>query len=448
MIFKDIVDSPCGMRHMFEALPIQSGYARRRMLGRAMMTTHGAIEEAYCRLALYRASFASDDTDSAAIQALQFRLRDLRDIGGTLARLSSGGALDDIDLFEIKHLALLAADIDAKLAQAGVPEGDRRLPDLGAVAQTLDPDGLRMASFYIYDSYSPELGPLRARLGAAPENEQLLAEVAVIEDAVRRNLSRELSRHHDTLLRAMEELADIDIEIAKVLQIKEMGLCVPTLGSHKRTSYTGLFHPEVRDAVERAGGQYQPVDITLGDVPTIIVGANMGGKTVTLKALALSQALFQFGLGVPAAAAAAVPKEEIHFCIGDEQSVQEGLSSFAAEMRRVDTLLRSIKAGRDVIALIDEPARTTNPIEGTALVEALIKTLMPKHACVAMTTHYNIRSTFCKRLKVKGLENGRMDYSIVEAYDGEPPREAITIAEALGVDADWLSEAKSIMARN
>ncbi len=97
------------------------------------------------------------------------------------------------------------------------------------------------------------------------------------------------------------------------------------------------------------------------------------------------------------------------------------------------------------MALIDEPARTTNPKEGTALVSALVKVLEVENVSLVMTTHYDIEPTDSRRLRVKGFENGTMNYELVEVKDGEVPHEALNIAESLGIDNEWIEKARGIL---
>ena len=203
-----------------------------------------------------------------------------------------------------------------------------------------------------------------------------------------------------------------------------------------------MFHPQVRDALERGGKKFQPVDIGFAHVPTLITGANMGGKTVVLKTLTLCQYLFQFGFGIPASEASIAIKDDIMFCIGDEQSIEKGLSSFAAEMKNIDAVIKASRKERRLLALIDEPARTTNPTEGTALVQALLKVLAPKRMSLVMTTHYDIEPGAARCLRVRGFDGGSMNYSLVEVEDGEVPHEALNIAQSLGIDPEWITLAR------
>ena len=234
-------------------------------------------------------------------------------------------------------------------------------------------------------------------------------------------------------------MADIDIMLAKALQAERMSLCFPQTGTE--TTLTEMWNPEVEEALRQKGKTYRRNSIHFGTEPTILTGSNMGGKTVVLKTVGLCQYLMQFGFGVPAGQAVMVPREEIYCCMSDGQSVAEGLSSFAAEMRAIDSVIRAARSGRNILALIDEPARTTNPAEGTALVSALTEVLKPTGISVLIVTHYTIDAHACPCLRVRGMENGEMNYELVPAKEGEVPHEALRIAEQLGIDKEWIEKA-------
>ena len=213
---------------------------------------------------------------------------------------------------------------------------------------------------------------------------------------------------------ALNALADVDINIAKSLQMKELGLCFPTISSNNVSSYKGIFHPEVKSILEKEKREYQKVDIDFGLKPLIIMGSNMGGKTIVLKTLAMCQYLLQFGFGVPATSADMMIYDEIFCLTTDDQSINKGLSSFAAEMKNIDAVIKSsrrdAKCCVSTLALIDEPARTTNPTEGTALVSSLVKLLQDIEMSLVVVTHYNIKTYNNKCLRVKGLIDGKMNY--------------------------------------
>ena len=443
MQLRDHIESPCGLRYVFEQLELQSGYTRRWMLDMPMMRTGEEIAQSYATLRQFVDFIGRVDTPY--INTLQFRLQGLKDIRTTIKNLENKAVLDDIELFEVKHLAILAVDVAERL-KAHEMDNAVEVPDLNEVITILDPDGLKMATFYVYDSYCQELRDLRAQMRQHPDKqEDLLLECAEIEEGVRRDLSKQLYRFAKPLEEAQMALARIDMNLAKALQMKQLGLCFPTISKDDTSHYEAMFHPQVKDALAQRKRAFQPVSLTFGQKPTLITGANMGGKTVVLKTLTLCQYLFQYGFGIPAKKADISVKDEIFFCIGDEQSIEKGLSSFAAEMKNIDAVIKASRENRKIVALIDEPARTTNPTEGTALVSALVKVLRGDNVSLVMTTHYDIEPTDARCLHVKGFESGTMNYELVEVQDGEVPHEALNIAESLGIDAEWISEARGIL---
>jgi len=402
------------------------------------------ISHSYLMLEEFYRIFVFSGKFTYTLLSIQAKLCSLRDIRGTISRIEKGIVLDDIELFEIKGLSILNEDI--KTLFDGTFIKSLTFDNLSEVINLLDPESNKITSFYIYDKYSDELKELRERI--RKENQfcaELNYKASIIEDRIRKELSTKLIIFAQLLRNAIETLSTIDIIIAKSLQIKELNLCIPKIDKDK-TTYTGLFNPEIKEILSKEDRFFQNVDISFeSSNPVLITGANMGGKTVVLKTLALSQYLFQFGFGVPAIEAEIAPVSDIFFCIGDEQSISQGLSSFAAEMERIDKVIKAVRSGKNIFALIDEPARTTNPTEGTALVTALIRILYGKHFRMVLTSHYNIDSDSCKRLRVIGYQNGAMNYRLIEDFNKQAPQEALQIATAIGIDNEWIKEAESIV---
>lgn len=442
MQLKNIVDSPCGIRFMLDQLDLQSGFSRRWLLDRSLMRTADEVASAYDVLHMY-CSFV-EGLNKTLLQTLLFKLQGLKDIRTTIKNLSQKATLDDIELFEVKHLAILASDVRKTMVEQKM-NNVIEVPDLEEVIRILDPDGLKIATFYVYDSYCQELRELRNRMRLHPEQEDLLIEATEIEASVRADLSRQLFSFAPAIEHALIALAEIDITLAKAIQVREMGLCLPSLAADGKTRYEGMFHPQVREALLKVNRQFQPVGISYDEVPTLITGANMGGKTVVLKTLALCQYLFQFGFGIPASEARISLRDNIFFCIGDDQSIEKGLSSFAAEMKNIDAVIKASRQNQKLLALIDEPARTTNPTEGSALVMALMKVLNRNGVNLVMTTHYDIDPAHARCLRVKGFEQGRMNYMLVETDGGDVPHEALNIAESLRIDDEWIAEARRLL---
>ena len=457
MQLRRLVDSPSGFRFMIDNLCTHSSYSRKLLLESSMMYDKIAIEKSYAVMKEFYQIVAQcvvpepvEDTVSGAstssatlyLQTLQYKLCNLKDINNTISRLATSVVIDDIELYEIKNLALLAADVKSILEKISLDK-TIEIPSLEDVVKILDPDGLRIATFYIYDSYSEELASLRKKLKEKDAyQEEIYNEVMRIEDEIRAELSEKLRPYSESMVLALKSLADVDINIAKSLQMKEMGLCFPTLSSNNISSYKGMFHPEVKHILKNEKREYQNVDIDLSMKPLIIMGANMGGKTIVLKTLAMCQYLLQFGFGIPAESADMMIYDEVFCLTTDEQSINKGLSSFAAEMKNIDAVIKASQQNKKILALIDEPARTTNPTEGTALVSSLVKLLQDREMSLVIVTHYNIKTYNNKCLRVKGLVDGKMNYELVETHEGEVPHEALNIAETLGIEPQWIEMAK------
>lgn len=439
MTFKSALEIDCGLRFMYDTLDIISPCGRKMLFEGEMMTTKREIDFHYRRLnEIY-------DKDCTKIA---HKLMCLKDIHTTLSRLENGAVLDDIELFEVKYLAIVSSEVLALLQEQNIFAVG--LPHLEKVVEILDPDGVNIPSFYVYDSYSDELREVRKQIKAIQGNGEelpddkrqqlavLLQRNADLELEIREMLSGRLREFAGDLAVALRNLSFLDILIAKAGQMKKLGLCFPVVVEDGETFYNGMFNPAVKDALVAKGKEYMPVDIEFEREPVTIIGANMGGKTVVLKSLALNQLLTQFGFGVAAHDCCVNLVDEVALCIGDDQSIEKGISSFAAEMMAINKVVLKIREGRNMLALVDEPARTTNPVEGTALVEGLLDVLGEIKGGFVLTTHYNILNGNVKRYRVKGLRDNIMDYTLEVTHCGDVPHEAVAIAESLGIDPKWI----------
>jgi len=446
MKLRSFLDSPSGFRFFVEGLSLSSSYSRQVLMETPFTSTLKEIKSNYVSVKEFYRQFINEGKFQYTIRNIQERLGNIRDIRGSLSRLERELILDDVELFEIKSLALISEEIKHILKETALNIEYLSFYDLSSVVGILDPEGHRISSFHVYDIYSEELANVRKGLrGADNYNEELYYKASIIEESVRRSLCDRLRPHVGILRDSLSMLADLDIIIGKTIQIKELGLTFPEISKGKYV-YKGLFNPEVKEMISKDGKAFQSIDIQIeSNNPLLITGANMGGKSITLKTLALSQYLFQFSFGIPAQSASMSAVSGIYLLTGDHQSISKGLSSFAAEMVQIDEIINSYSSGKKILALIDEPASTTNPTEGTALVTSLIKRLSGEESFIVLTTHYNIDNCDCKRLRVKGYINGKMDYSLVQGNNLETPMEAIMIARSLGVDAKWINEAEILV---
>lgn len=441
---------------MIDRLDIRSGFSRQVLMDSPYLTESAKIKAELDYIEFYVGLVKKPD-NKPAIDSLRNKLGRLKDIRGTIARLKNGQVLDDTELFEIKSFALLSLEI----------ANFYTLPDLNPVVMILDPERTQIPHFYIYDSYSPELERLRRQIKELKKqgaDEKLIEDTynqsLEIEDNIRRSLSDRLKTFGDEISDALMACAELDIRLAKAQQAADMHLCRPQSRSDT-IGFRLLFNPEVKDALQIEGKDFQAIDINIENGVTLITGANMTGKSVVLKTVALAQVLFQFAFFVPAASAHLNCVNKIFFSMGDEQDELNGLSSYAAEMLNIHHILQELKSGTKALILIDEPARTTNPEEGKAIVNALIETLGQYNSFCLITTHYSGICTKGKKLRVKGLLenedhkaltihniNQYIDYSLIEDSEENVPHEAIRIARILGVDEELLDKAENQLAVN
>lgn len=437
-----------GLRYIIELLQLQSSAGRQRMLQQPFITDVSTLEKEFELLA-GMVERVKNPKFSAAIESTLQYLQELHDIQGTLNNLGRKAVLDDIEFFEIKRFALLSVGIREQLKV--LEYSSINVVDLTEVVEILDPEKNRSPHFFIYSAYDEVLAEKRKMRKAIKDQQsekavQLHQECIEIEDKIREKLSAKLGAYYADISSAWQAVAELDFVLARARLAVDLDLCKPQI-SAEESSFTGLFYPQVKALLEQQKRHFQPWDIKLYNAPCIITGANMAGKTMLLKTIALNQYLFQFGFFVAAASAEIVPVEKIMTGIGDEQSELNGLSSFAAEMLYIQAIILEVRAGKNLLVLIDEPARTTNPHEGIAIANALIDLLESLKVRALITTHYSGLKTNCRKLRVKGLNfppksevvtvaniNQYMDYSLVEHQGDEVPREALQIAQILGID--------------
>lgn len=451
-----------GLRYITGLLQLHSSAGRQRMLSQVFITDAASLEKEFILLSKM-VERLKNPAYQGAINSIVHGLMELHDIQGTLNNLGGRTVLDDIELFEVKRFALIADEINKELKvldYSGIV-----IPGLNNVIKLLDPEGNRTAHFFIYSAYSESLALLRKKHKTIddPQSEDAHAiyqKSIEIEDVIRQQLSVKLWDFHSDIALAWQGLAELDFMMARAVLAIDHNLVQPKI-SEEVTSFTRLFHPQVKALLEQEKQTFQPWDINLYNAPCLITGANMAGKTVLLKTIALNQYLFQFGFYVAAASAEMVPVEKIMTGIGDEQSELSGLSSFAAEILNIQAILSRARASSKILVLIDEPARTTNPQEGIAIVNALIHLLETLKVRSLITTHYSGLQTHCRKLRVKGLHfpqnnepitlaniNQYMDYSLMEHKSDEVPREALQIAQILGIDPELTQLARQYADKN
>ena len=458
MKIKEAIESISGFKYVIDALDIQSSAGRRMLYALPFLKVSEEIVSEIEKIE-WLLEGMKEEAFSHKIALVQMKIGELRDIASTISRLKYNTPLDDIELFEVKHLAILAHSIAKEVEELQL--SFVAIPNLTKAIEILDPQRKKIPQFFIYDEYSPTLAAIRSEINKINLSEATDEEINTLrlkekkeEDLVRVALTEKLQPYTDDLKNALKEIATLDLLIAKANLTKELELTKPTF-TIGTTFLEGLFNPEIKNSLQKQGKEFQPVNISTPAMPTLITGANMTGKTVLLKSIALIQTLAQFGFYVPALSAEIVPVDRIVLCLTDEQNELRGLSSFAAEMIRLNKIVKHINKGESLLVLIDELARTTNPTEGKAIVAGVLNFLSEQKVSSLITTHYTIH-TDCRKLRVKGFRlkdeyvkidihniNNYIDYTLEESSEKEVPHEAIYIAEILGVSDDLLRRIKS-----
>ncbi len=459
MKIKELIKQDAGFQYVIDNMDFMSAAGRRKMLDADFLTDPTALHAEWERL----------DHAIQAVKEFKFKkpyielrhcLMCLHDLQGTLTHLANHTPLDEVELFEIKNLAQLSQTASGALAELGLST-ILPLPVTTEVFALLDPDHTGIANFYIYDSYDPRLTPLRRELnalqtaadGSAVRIAELLAEQNEIQNEVCLRLSDQLHEWTGTLVTTMEQMAYTDFLLANAELALQWELIRPTIGDH--IEYKALVNPRLKARNEAQHMRYQPIDVTLNTGVTLITGANMAGKTVLLKSVGTAQIMAQCGMYVPASMAVIKLIEGVITSIGDDQDEMNGLSSYAAEIIKISDILTTCRS-HEMLVLIDEPARTTNPVEGKALVQAILKILGGLNSTTLVTTHYSGLGVDCRRLRVKGFVEGMadipltpqninrfIDYSLTEDNSDDVPHEALRIATILGCDSELIDLAKS-----
>ena len=412
------------------------------------------------------------------INAIRRILMQMKDVRGSI-KFGRDNTLSDIELFEIKILLMQLEKLKPVVERVADELGldGFFIEPVSIAVDILDPDGRRIPTFSIYDEYSDTLKEirkkkrdteLRMQSDAALFDElkdkrlDITVEEEKEERRIREELSIKLRPYFDTVINNIDTVARFDLLIEKHRVSKLYPSCLPQI-TKDTLILKDTTNPYICDILESKGLKFTPVSIEMGLGTTVLTGANMGGKSVTLKTVALNTYLALCGFFVYAVSASIPAFDEIIMISEESQSVAKGLSSFGAQIVELKNLLNEIE-NKFVFAILDEFARGTNPKEGESLVRGLVSLLNTKKTVSLLVTHFDHVAELSKsHYQVKGLQGVSedkissalltksdddakitaisqfMNYGIFKVdKDAKPPKEALMICRLLGLQNELL----------
>ena len=464
-----------GLQYVLEALQPCSPYGQELLRN---ITPMGPTDKAALQRQFSNIQRVLDGED-ACEKALSRLLRGLMTMKQVRAEAQKclEAPLNEIELFEMKRFLLKSFEIypDWCQIQSALQLEGIEILDTTEALDVLDPEKNRVAAFFIGDNWSSALQSIRQekrRLeellrqpSDAAQKEALLtrrSEVASLEDQeeerIRSRLSSALRPFIGRILHNMAAIADLDLTVEKARLARRWGGVMPML-TENRLEMDAMVNPQIRDMLQQHGRAFTPISIALGQGATVITGANMGGKSVSLKTLALNVLLIQCGFFPFAEKVSAPLFDNIHIISEDLENVNRGLSSFGGEIVRFNQVVEQLHTGFSLL-LLDEFARGTNPDEGAAIVQAVTEYLNGQNAMTVLSTHYDNVAPFANaHYQVIGLKDmdverlsqeihhldrqtcvenisRHMNYGLYRVEGKQDcPRDALNICRLLGMDS-------------
>lgn len=471
-----------GLEYVFEKLQIMTPYGERRQ---GLKKVYRPEEKSELQKELEAVELFCEELSVKAypLHELQYEFCRVKEISGSILRAQRGATLDEVELFEIKTFSRVISELIRKSKNLRFPQ-DFELKSLDKVIDALDPEKSGLLTFYIYDSYSEKLQELRQDKRVLEEEIYRKAEdkrgvlfskraALVVEEEeeerrIRGELSRTIASYSEAFFHNMQAIGELDHWIAKAKLARQYPSCMPKLLENKRIELIGATSPMMVDFLRREMVEFQTLDIELSGGTTVVTGANMGGKSVSLKTLLLNVFLVHLGM-LPFAKEASLGLFDFIFYLGDDyEDVKSGLSSFGAEVLKLRDVLKRTKKETGLLVL-DEPARGTNPKEGRAIVKGFAQHFLGGENILLLATHFDqILEPGMIHYQIRGFEGvnfqklkdnlefqeeksldllrSQMDYRL-ERVSGrvEVPKDALRICALLGLDRELIETINQLL---
>ena len=459
---------------------------------------------------------------------IEYNFCKMKELKNTIKRLGNKDILDEIELFEIKNFAININEIIKLYEKLNINIDYINFEKLSNIVKLLDPDNLNLATFRIYDSYSDKLTQIRklksilegqifklsnvnkniknsksnsilscevnkasnldeidvnesnkynkiskySEINEEDDIKKLKAkrlEIVASEEEesleIRKILSCELFKNIDRINKNIKSIGKLDFLIAKANLAIKYNAIKPQINSENKIQFKEVINPKMLEILLNQNKKYMPISIDINNTITLISGANMGGKSVSMKTIALNLYLFQCGFYVFAKEANLCVLDFVYLISDDMQDVNKGLSTFGGEIIKLKEITKLMKLQDGFIAL-DEFARGTNPIEGRLLLKSICTYFKKFNSISLISTHYDdISIDDIDYYQVIGLKNvdfeklrrkidfkisnidtlqEHMDYRLEKVNkEAKVPKDAINICKLLGLENEIIEIAQN-----
>ncbi|MBI3723446.1 hypothetical protein HY251_05770 [bacterium] len=431
---KDLVLSISGGDAGRETPPVESRYARLRSLVRHLDPVP-ALEEAIRRAIDARGEVRDDASERLA--GIRQRIRELKQrIESMLADVSRNPAV------------MRALQNPRPVFRGGRMVLAVKAPNRGELPGILQDRSKTGSTVFVEPEKVVPLGN---------ELQDLSFEESAEITRILWDVTRIATAEREIIERTTTTLGWIDFTHAKARFMGELELSIPELSGDGRVELLNARHPILLDMQRRAkevgqpATEVVPTTVRLGDTfdMLVVTGPNTGGKTVALKTVGLAVIMAQCGLPIATQKCSRVPIFQSWFAdIGDEQSIQQSLSTFSAHLARLREVLEG--ASKEALVLVDELGAGTDPVEGGALGRAVLEKILASGARAVVTTHLGSLKQFA--FTNPRAENGAMAFdheTLRPTYRlllGQPGNSnALAIAKRLGVDPAVVARADELL---
>lgn len=457
-----------GFPYILEHIPVLSPLGEEKKRGIQPLPTLQEVEEE-----LLLVQWAMEHRSHPAMNALLQELMLLKDVGGSLQALS----LRDMtlpELFVLKGFALRLRGVALALEEMSpVPEAIV-IDSCPEVLEILDPDHTLTPAFALREGWSDALAQIRSEkrelekriaFSAGEEREALLVERTEVcareeeeEARMRHGLTLRVRPHAKRLEVQRQKLGRLDLVLGKAAMAWELNAVCPELGASS-VVIRNMRLPELGERLKEQGLGFTPLTMELFPGVCALTGANMGGKSVALKTLALCVYMAHCGLYVCADVAQMPFFGGLCLIGGNMEDTEKGLSSFGGELMAVQQAAETAEKSLS-LCLFDEFGRGTNPFEGARIQRGVAAYFRKLGAYSVFVTHYdgvseladvcyrtrglhNLPEQLCAiapKDRLKLLQNS-MDYGLERVERDDPvPQEALHVAELLGLSRSLLEQ--------